>query len=113
VPPRQCRGPGRQYHADENGDQAGGFEQDETQAHAGAAAEDDRTEDDPGHRLRPRQALALLVGDLQLAVDVDDVLGAQPLGEAVKGAERLTAGQSLRRACRWAMTRAAATRDDT
>jgi hypothetical protein len=55
----------------------------------------------------------LLVGDLQLAVDVDDVLGAQPLGEAVKGAERLTAGQSLRRACRWAMTRAAATRDDT
>ncbi len=30
----------------------------------------------------PRQALALLVGDLHVAVDVDDLLGAQPLGEA-------------------------------
>lgn len=44
----------------------------------------------------PRQALALLVGDLQVAVDVDDLLGTQPLGEAVGAAERLTSGQRLR-----------------
>jgi hypothetical protein len=36
--------------------------------------------------------LALLVGQLQVAVDVDDVLEAQPLGEAVGAVERLTAG---------------------
>ncbi len=44
----------------------------------------------------PRQALALLVGDLQVAVDVDDLLGTQPLGEGVGAAERLTSGQRLR-----------------
>jgi hypothetical protein len=47
-------------------------------------------------QLESREALALLVGDLQVAVDVDDVLEAQPLGEAVGAVERLTAGQRLR-----------------
>lgn len=47
-------------------------------------------------QLESREALALLVGDLQVAVDVDDVLEAPPLGEAVGAAERLTAGQRLR-----------------
>jgi len=44
-------GPGHQDHADEKGDQPGGFEQDETREHADAVAEDDDAEDDPGHRL--------------------------------------------------------------
>ena len=52
MPPRECRGPGHQDHADEKGDQAGGFEQDETRGHADAVAEDDDAEDDPGHWLR-------------------------------------------------------------
>lgn len=52
----------------------------------------------------PRQALALLVGDLQVAVDVDDLLGTQPLGEAVGAAERLTSGSGSDGACGWAMT---------
>jgi hypothetical protein len=40
-------------------------------------------------QVHTHEAVALLVGDLQVAVDVDDVLEAQPLGEAVGAAERL------------------------
>jgi len=51
VPPRSAWGPGHQDHADQKGDQPGGFEQ-ETGGHSDAVAEDDDAGDDPGHRLR-------------------------------------------------------------
>lgn len=82
MPRRECQGPGHQDHADVKGDQPGGFEQEETWDTRMLPPKTTMPRTVPAIGSAPRQALALLVGDLHVAVDVDDLLGAQPLGEA-------------------------------